>query len=398
MSDLAASAYAKTSFAAPSGFGSTRSPNLCHVTAFCHLCTLTDVFRFVQFLSVVVVGVLVLLKTGSEGSLDLWMLAWIPKPADIGTVRRVANSLELQIALITARPGQTIELADGTYRGNFVIASSGTSEAPITLRGQPGTVLDGGAYFMNYGLLVRGNFWRIENVSFRNAKKGIVLHGASNNVLSNIHVADIGEEAIRLRNFSSGNTVENCTIMRTGLLRAGYGEGIYIGTADGDWQDATAGMPDRSDGTRVLNCVLGPHVSAELIDIKEGTSGGLIQGNVLNGTGVSGENFADSLVDIKGNAYVIAENRAIEAGPNALQDGIQVHQKLEGWGLRNLLRNNQLGLNVAGYGILVQTKESDSGANRIENNNVVTGARRGVTNIAAVAAVQDNAHITLISP
>ncbi len=339
--------------------------------------------RIANVLSVFLVSILVVLKIGADNALDVWLLDLIPKPPDIGHVRYVTNSVELQLALITARPGHTIEIAEGTYRGNFAISTSGTADAPITLRGQPGTILDGGAYFLNYGLLVRGDYWHIENITLRNAKKGIVLHGASNNILSGVHLADIGEEAIRLRNFSSGNTVENCSITRTGLLRPGFGEGIYIGTADGDWAGETDGIPDRSDGTRVLNCTLGPDVSAELIDIKEGTTGGLIQGNVLNGAGVSGENFADSLLDVKGNDYIINGNRASISAPTVLQDGIQIHQKLDGWGLRNQLRNNQLGISVPGYGFNVQTKDNSQGDNRIETNNLVTGARLGFTNVSA---------------
>lgn len=296
---------------------------------------------------------------------------------------RVANPFDLQLSLLFANPGQTIVLAPGVYRGNFLIASSGTAEQPITLQGHSDAVLDGGTYAMNYGLMVRGSHWRIDALNLRNAKKGIVLHGASFNVLSRMRVEDIGEEGIRLRGNSRNNTINACAIARTGLLRPGYGEGIYIGSAHDSWDEVTGGEPDRSDNTIVLNCVLGPDIGAELIDIKEGTSGGVVRGNTLDGTGVSGENFADSLFDIKGNGYLIEDNRAIKPGPNQLVDGFQIHRKLGEWGMRNVVRNNAFDLTVPGYGIHVQIQDGYGGGNLIEGNNVVAGAQRGYSNVAS---------------
>jgi hypothetical protein len=295
----------------------------------------------------------------------------------------VSNSFDLQLSLILAQPGQTIELAPGVYRGNFMIGTSGTFEQPITLQGHADAVLDGGTYAMNYGLMVRGSHWRIDALNLRNAKKGIILHGASNNVLSHVRVEDIGEEGIRLRGHSRNNTIDACVVARTGLLRPGFGEGIYVGSAHDSWEEVTEGEPDRSDNTSILNCVLGPDVGAELIDIKEGTSGGVVRGNTLDGTGISGENFADSLFDIKGNGYLIEGNRAIKPGPNQLVDGFQVHRKLGEWGMRNVLRNNTLDLAVPGYGIHIQIQENYEGGNLVEGNNIVAGAQRGYSNVAA---------------
>jgi hypothetical protein len=39
---------------------------------------------------------------------------------------------------------------------------------------------------------------------------------------------------------------------------------------------------------------------AECIDVKEGTRGGLIASNTMDGAGEKGLNFADSLLDMKG--------------------------------------------------------------------------------------------------
>ena len=72
----------------------------------------------------------------------------------------------------------------------------------------------------------------------------------------------------------------------------------------------------------MLNNKFGPNITAEAIDIKEGTCNGTIIGNIFNGTGMSGQNFADSWIDVKGYNYVIENN----TGDHSLRDGIQVSQ------------------------------------------------------------------------
>lgn len=50
---------------------------------------------------------------------------------------------------------------------------------------------------------------------------------------------------------------------------------------------------------------IGPNCTAECIDAKEGTIGGLILGNKFNSTGITGANSGDSWMDVKGNNCVI---------------------------------------------------------------------------------------------
>lgn len=70
----------------------------------------------------------------------------------------------------------------------------------------------------------------------------------------------------------------------------------------------------------MINNRIGPKVAAEEIDIKEGSCCGLIKGNTFDGTGMSGENYADSWIDLKGEDYTIEDN----VGNHSLLDGIQV--------------------------------------------------------------------------
>jgi len=83
------------------------------------------------------------------------------------------------------------------------------------------------------------------------------------------------------------------------------------------------GKPDKSNRNKAINNHFGPNIAAEAIDIKEGTEGGLIDGNTFDGTGMSGENSADSWIDVKGDDYTISNNK----GSKTLLDGFQVKLK-----------------------------------------------------------------------
>jgi hypothetical protein len=67
-------------------------------------------------------------------------------------------------------------------------------------------------------------------------------------------------------------------------VQPGYGEGVYIGSAVSNWPcyGNTDGA-DRGHRVQVVGNHLGPNIAAELIDVKEGTTGGLISGNTFDG-------------------------------------------------------------------------------------------------------------------
>lgn len=144
-----------------------------------------------------------------------------------------------------------------------------------------------------------------------------MLDFANHNVLNNLLIYDINEEGVHFRKNSSDNVIKSSTIRSTGLVSPGFGEGLYLGSAVSNWAD---GYPDRSDRNMAIKNHFGPNVAAEAIDIKEGTEGGLIDGNTFDGTGMSGANSADSWLDVKGSNYVISNN----VGSDTLKDGFQV--------------------------------------------------------------------------
>ncbi|MCR6031317.1 hypothetical protein GGQ22_07645 [Nocardioides sp. zg-579] len=246
---------------------------------------------------------------------------------------RIGSSAELRVALAEASPGDVLVLAEGRYDGRFRATVSGTAERPVTLCGPAGAVLDGGSTGGGYTLhLEEASYWRLVGFSVTGAQKGLVLDGASHNRVVGLRISGTGQEGLHLRTGSSDNLVARNRVWATGLVDPGFGEGVYVGSARSNWCELTDCEPDRSDGNRVVgNRVWG--TGAEAVDIKEGTRGGVLRGNRLRGGRV-----VDSVVDLKGNGWVVAGNRIV--APTG--DGVQVHVVAPGWGRRNAVRANDV--------------------------------------------------------
>ena len=277
----------------------------------------------------------------------------------------VQDATSLRRALKTAKPSDVIRMADGVYPGEFTIRRSGTRRGPIFLCGSRNAVLDGEDEAV-YVLHVNGaDWWRLVGFTVRDGKKGVVADRADHDVLSGLLVTGTGEEAIHLRTFSSDNQVVGNNVRGTGLRQPRFGEGIYVGSAHSNWCRYTGCDPDRSD----RNAVVGNEIagtSSESIDIKEGTTGGVIAENHLSGAGMTD---ADSWIDVKGNGWLVERN----TGRDSPEDGIQTHVVYEGWGRRNVFRANRLVVNGPGYGIYIDEEERSE--NVVRCDNVVVGAR-----------------------
>jgi hypothetical protein len=160
-------------------------------------------------------------------------------------------------------------------------------------------------------------------------------------------------------------------VRRTGLLRSKFGEGIYIGTANSNWCKYTACKPDASDRNVIRNNDIA-ETTAENIDIKEGTTGGLVADNHLAGDGMVAS-AATAWVNVKGNGWTISGN----IGQHSLKDGFQVHRVYAGWGKDNTFRLNHAAVDGPGYGFYVQ---SASLATVLACDNTATGAAMGLSN------------------
>ncbi|MFI2609700.1 right-handed parallel beta-helix repeat-containing protein [Kitasatospora sp. NPDC018619] len=256
-------------------------------------------------------------------------------PAAPAAVVRVSTAKQLQSALAAAVPGQTIQLADGTYAGNFKATTPGTAAARITLTGSAKAVLtapSGGGY----GLHLNGaSYWTVQGLTVTGGQKGIMADAANYVVIDDVTVHHTTMEGVHFRNSSAHGTLRDSRIHDTGLNRDGMGEGVYVGTANT--------LTDHSDYVQITGNTFGPNIGAENVDLKEGTVGGLVSGNSFDGDGLTGRNSDDSWVDVKGNGYVIENN----TGRRTTDDGYQTHSLQPGWGCGTVFRGNRSDLTGA---------------------------------------------------
>jgi Right handed beta helix region len=283
---------------------------------------------------------------------------------------RVVEGGDLQKALDEAQPGDVIVLDEGRYLGEFVAKSDGEPDAPITLCGTSQSVLDGGDVKGGYVFHLDGaENWVLQGFSVENGQKGVMADGTNGSVIRDLTVSHIGDEAIHLRGHSSDNRVIDNVISDTGLRKPKFGEGIYIGTAESNWCDITDCEPDNSDRNLVAGNTIFATTS-ESVDIKEGTSDGILRDNTFDGGSISA---ADSWVDVKGNGWIIEGN----TGTRSPADGFQTHEILDGWGTDNVFRGNTAELDGSGLGFSLKPERE----NVVICDNTVGGQGAELTNV-----------------
>lgn len=243
-------------------------------------------------------------------------------------------------SMSAAQPGDEIVVAPGTYqftngvygsygRWSYLYASNnGTAELPIVLRAQDP---DNPPVFVGYASLrgcllnVDGDHWIFKDLDLQYGAKGIIMDNANHCQLINLSVHEIGDEAIHLRDGSSYNVIQSCSVYNTGLSQPPYGEGLYIGSDKGQHDFYSSDC----DYNTIEYCVIGPNVAAEGVDVKEGTSYTIVRYNTFSAAGISGENSADAFVDLKGeygfvygNEFNVDGSEILSAGVDFLDRGV----------------------------------------------------------------------------
>jgi hypothetical protein len=320
-----------------------------------------------------------------------------------GSTVNVSTAVQLQAALAAAIPGQTIKLASGTYHGSFLAnGRAGTASQPITVSGPRDAVIinDGpsgdppdcpaptAGWDSGYGLWIFNSpYWNLTGFTVRESKKGIVLDNSHHTTIDSVSVHHVDEEAIHFRRSSADSVLRNSTITDTGLVQPGFGEGVYLGSANSNWAcHGNNGGVDSSDRVHVLGNRIGPNIAAEPIDVKEGTYEGIIRGNTFDGQGITGENSADSWIDVKGIGYLIEDNTGTFRSPGVFANGYDTHNtsttpSLPN-GCGNTWRGNRSDLGGVGQYAINITSVSKCTAmpNVVYASNTVTGAVKGLTN------------------
>ena len=286
----------------------------------------------------------------------------------------VVDAATLQQALDDAVAGQVIRLADGRYDGNFVATATAALDNPIRLCGTRSAVLDGGGVDGGYTLHLDGaHYWHVSGFTVSGGQKGVMVDAGVGNRIDGLMVTSMGDEAIHLRAHSTDNVVADNTIRDTGLRKPKYGEGVYVGTAESNWCQVTDCRPDGSDRNLVEgNDIAG--TTAEAVDIKEGTSDGVLRGNSFDGSAMV---EADSWVDVKGNGWTIEGN----VGTSSPADGFQVHEVVDGWGRDTVFSGNTAG-DVPGLTINVAGPRTIRETTTVSCDNTRGGGRLGGSNVA----------------
>lgn len=239
--------------------------------------------------------------------------------ASRGTTVNVSTYNEFKDAINNASPGDTIVLAAGiTISGGFKILDgvdgepgnritikSASSTNKATIKGSGGGT----------ALSIKGHYWTLQDLKITYAQKGVVFDNANYGEVINCEVYGTQMEAIHFRDGSDNGLVDNCHIYDTGTTRPEYGEGVYVGTDKGSWDKYSEDVYN----TVIKNTTFGPNVRAEHVDIKEGTLGTIVEYCTFDGTGISGENSADTFINDKGKDAIIRHNVGNKNGNDTIR-------------------------------------------------------------------------------
>jgi hypothetical protein len=260
----------------------------------------------------------------------------------------VSTWKQLQSAITNAPAGRVVKMAPGTYSvpWGMAVKANGTASRPVWICGPRTAVLSGPGVTGNGGFRVDGSsYLRIAGMTVRNSQKGISVMHSNHVSVADTLVERIGQEAIHLKNNTTDSVVVGNTIRDTGLQTSTYGEGVYVGTAKGNWCKYNGCAPDASN----RNAVVANHISrtsSEPIDLKEGAVDGTVWGNTLDGGSMK---IGETLISVQTNNWVVAHN----TGSNVKQDGVQIWQAYDVWGRHNTIYANDFSSGVPGYGVRV---------------------------------------------
>ncbi|WP_105033454.1 right-handed parallel beta-helix repeat-containing protein [Cryobacterium aureum] len=332
-------------------------------------------------------------STGTNSIVDAFIVSAVPStaptPAPISTHRyvdcpaatvNVATAGELMAAVAQAQPGTVIKLAPGTYNEQINMTVNGTASNPIWVCGPRSAVINVGSIQDNHGIqITNSSNLIVAGMTVTNSLKGISVIRSSNVTIADTLVDNIGYEGIHLRAFTTDSKVVGNTIKNTGKRDPFYGEGIYIGTSDANWCAQTNCQPDKTDRTLLManNISL---TGAQPIEVKEGTSNGIIRDNVIDGANAMPR--AEEWVKVKGNDWQIYNNQ----GKNSTVHGFAVNGSVAGWGLRNVFFGNTTPVGAAGYGFFIH-EQGTKGASgtKVYCSNTVTTAGSGFSNQACIS-------------
>ena len=147
----------------------------------------------------------------------------------------VSTRAQLLSAIAGATSGTVIRLNPGSYGANYDIGTDAAAANPMWICGPRSAVFDNGDITKGYGFHIEdATNVVLAGMTVRNVQKGVAVLYSQAVTVADLRVENIGDEAIHLKNETTDSTVIGNSISTTGLLDTNYGEGVYIGTAQGN--------------------------------------------------------------------------------------------------------------------------------------------------------------------
>lgn len=209
----------------------------------------------------------------------------------------------IQKAVDLAQPGGTVYLMPGNYFQDLVSARNGLVSAPIKITGPADAVVKGGGngrvaqishdYIVLSGFTIdglHGDSGKVEG--YRDMLVYVMGTGNKDGVkgfkILGMNIKNARGECVRMKYFSHDNEIANNTIQNCGIQDFRFngggknGEGIYIGTAPEQLYKNPTQDLDGSNNNYIHHNVIETNGN-EGIDIKEGSSGNIIEYNKISG-------------------------------------------------------------------------------------------------------------------
>ena len=197
-------------------------------------------------------------------------------------LRILVRCIELtQANLAAATPGDVFTF-DKELFGIFKTSAHGTKENPISIRGIGENAIING-FNVRYGyticMLVRHDYYILENFIIKECDKGMQAYGASHGIIRNVIAEYITNIFFQLRFHSSYWLVDSCIARFNRDYSYGapgeagkYGEGFYVGSAyNNRFQYGQTGEMDETHHITFLNCFT-IDTTNDGYDVKEGST------------------------------------------------------------------------------------------------------------------------------
>jgi hypothetical protein len=295
----------------------------------------------------------------------------------------------INYAIERMKGGDTLYVKAGTYTERvYINRPAGTASQHTTIQAYPGhKVVIKSTGFSGSGRV------KIENTSYitfngfeiTNFNQGLFVENSHDILVQHCYVHDVGQEAIHVKRGSSNITIQNCIIHDTRRYKFN-GEGIYIGTSSSD--QTSSGVNDNTNNILLKNNTIF-NTNDECIELKEGTYGVTIDGNVLSNClldpGITSRSW--------GAIDILEHENHYNANPNHVVKNNIINTTKTAIGLHtggSVFNNIIYGQTGAYRGISIDNADADTYTRRILHNTIDLPSTRAVVSSGSTVDIRNN--------